>query len=1204
MKRRAVKRLGVAAILIVCLAALVGPAAADSDQELSIGDVTVNEGGTATFVISLTDGVDDDADVHWATSNGSATAGQDYTASSGDVTVPKNGSVQVTVQIANDTTDENNENFTVTLSNAVRAVIPDPTATGTITDDDAQPTTTGISDATVAEGSSGTGAVMANFVVSLSAASGKTITINYSTVNGSAIAPGDYTAEVNVDLTIAPGSTSGTISIPVIGDTLPEPNETFTVNLNSGTNVTIAGDTQGQATITDDDSAPTVTIGDPATVTEDNVNVSFPVTLSAPAPAPVTITWTTTDGSAVAPGDYDAASGPALVIGTGSSSGTITVGVNEDALPEGTENFHVDLQNATGATLQADRRGTATITDDDSAPTVTIGDPAAVTEDNVNVSFPVTLSSAAPAPVTITWTTTDGSAVAPGDYDAASGPALVIPAGQSSGTIQVGVNEDSLPEGTENFHVDLQTASGAQLQADRRGTATITDDDSAPSASINDVTVTEGNTPNTVNATFTVTLSSAAAAPVQIRYSTVNNSAVGGSAGAGDFTTVTNGTVSIAQGGTSGTLTIVVNGDNVPEGSGTPRVEVFFVDLVSTTGPVTISSDFRGIGTITDDDAVPTVTAISDPTVTEGNEGQVDANFEVTLSGNALAPVGITFATADGSATAPSDYAAQSGTLTIPVGQSKGTITVKVNGDVAPEGNEDFHVDLTSVSLAQFGPDRRGTATIENDDAARTLTIAGVTVTEGTGAGNAVNMDFKVKLSGTTSQAVSVIATTSDGSATAPADYQAKTQVIQWAPNTPTEELEKTFRVIVNPDSLDEANETLIVTLTSPQNAVVSGATATGTINDNDNNALLAVSNAEANEGTGGTTSKMTFKVTLSPASARPVTANYATANGTATAGSDYEAKSGQLSFAPGETEKTIEIVILGDDVNEENETVLVNLSDVAGAGLSGGGGQGSGTIVDKNAPPSLSINDVQAREGEGGTFTVTLAGTTLRTVSVTFGTSGGTATEGKDFLPRNGTLTFAPGEKTKTIAVTVFDDTDAEPAETFAVGLGNPVNATITKASGIGTIEASDLGEVAGPPVTPQAPIPTTPIKKPTTAGPQIFPQMVLGPRVVTMKSGRAQMTVTCAKTSKIACSGSIMLQTTTKPALKLGQKSFSVKKGKKAVVTIVIAKDVRTLIEKVRSIQVKVVVYVKTNKKKNLRVDPGVITVKSSGAARSTNP
>ena len=180
MKGRAVRRLGVAAVLIVCVAAIVGSAAADPTQELSIANVTVDEdAGTATFVVSLTDGPDDDAEVDWATSNGTAVAGQDYTSSSGTVTVPKAGTANVTVPISNDTLDENNENFTVTLSDPERAVISDATATGTIVDDDDAPTV-GIADATAVEGAS------ANFAVNLSAASGKTITVNYSTVNGTA----------------------------------------------------------------------------------------------------------------------------------------------------------------------------------------------------------------------------------------------------------------------------------------------------------------------------------------------------------------------------------------------------------------------------------------------------------------------------------------------------------------------------------------------------------------------------------------------------------------------------------------------------------------------------------------------------------------------------------------------------------------------------------------------------------------------------------------------------------------------------------------------------------------------------------------------------------------------------------------------------------------------------------------------------------
>ena len=208
----------------------------------------------------------------------------------------------------------------------------------------------------------------------------------------------------------------------------------------------------------------------------------------------------------------------------------------------------------------------------------------------------------------------------------------------------------------------------------------------------------------------------------------------------------------------------------------------------------------------------------------------------------------------------------------------------------------------------------------------------------------------------------------------------------------------------------------------------------------------------------------MTFTVTLSQASSREVKVNWATADGTATAGADYTAGSGVLTFAPGDTSKTIDVAVLGDGATEDNETLKVLLSNPVGVPAANVvDGQGDGTIVDQNAPPSLSISDTLSREGEGATFTVTLAGTTLRTVTVNFNTIEATAKAGSDFSARSGALSFAPGEKTKTITVTVLDDTAAEPTEDFFVGIGDAVNATITKNRGLGAIEASD--QVAQPP-------------------------------------------------------------------------------------------------------------------------------------------
>lgn len=213
---------------------------------------------------------------------------------------------------------------------------------------------------------------------------------------------------------------------------------------------------------------------------------------------------------------------------------------------------------------------------------------------------------------------------------------------------------------------------------------------------------------------------------------------------------------------------------------------------------------------------------------------------------------------------------------------------------------------------------------------------------------------------------------------------------------------------------------------------------------------------AEGNKGT----ANAVFTVTLSAASNESVTVNYAAANGTATAGSDYTATSGTLTFAPGETNKSIAIPVKGDRIGEPSETFLVNLSSPTNATLADG--QGVGTIVDDE--PQVSISDVSMLEGKKGTtrlftFTVTLSAAYDQPVTVSFKTVNGTAkTSGGDYVGKTGTLTFASGETTKTIAITVKGDSTKESDETFFLDLfGLSSNALFTKKRGIGTILNDD---------------------------------------------------------------------------------------------------------------------------------------------------
>ena len=212
-------------------------------------------------------------------------------------------------------------------------------------------------------------------------------------------------------------------------------------------------------------------------------------------------------------------------------------------------------------------------------------------------------------------------------------------------------------------------------------------------------------------------------------------------------------------------------------------------------------------------------------------------------------------------------------------------------------------------------------------------------------------------------------------------------------------------------------------------------------------------------EGNTGTR-PFAFTVTLSAAYDVPVTVDYATANGTATAGSDYQAASGTLTFAPGETSKTITVLVNGDRLAEPNETFFVNLSSPTNATIADG--QGVGTIVDDE--PRISISDVTKTEGKKNqttlfTFTVTLSAAYDQAVTMSFRTADGTATTSdSDYVAKTGTLTFAPGETTKTITIDVKGDSKKEANETFYLDLfGNSSNSLFTKNRGIGTILNDD---------------------------------------------------------------------------------------------------------------------------------------------------
>jgi len=338
------------------------------------------------------------------------------------------------------------------------------------------------------------------------------------------------------------------------------------------------------------------------------------------------------------------------------------------------------------------------------------------------------------------------------------------------------------------------------------------------------------------------------------------------------------------------------------------------------------------------------------------------------------------------------------------------------------------------------------------------LSVGDVSVVEGNSGSS--YLSFAVTLSQASTSPVTVYYYTSNGTAGSGSVYAYKSGSL----TIPAGQTTGFVPVTVYGDAGYEANETFTLTLYSPANATLARTSATGTILD-DEPASLLVSNTSVTEGNSGTT-LLNYVVTLTQAQATPVTVNYATADGTALAGSDYTAASGTLTFNPGETSKTVAILVNGDTLYEANETFAFNLSSANGATI--GRSQAIATITnDDTAPPllpALSVNDVTLAEGNAGTtnfvFTVTRTGDLSGPSSVNFATADLSASSGAgaDYAAQTGTLTVAPGETTKTITVEVKGDNKKEANETFCLDLfGLSQYGLYTKSRGFGTILSDD---------------------------------------------------------------------------------------------------------------------------------------------------
>jgi hypothetical protein len=568
--------------------------------------------------------------------------------------------------------------------------------------------------------------------------------------------------------------------------------------------------------------------------------------------------------------------------------------------------------------------------------------------------------------VTVTGTTGSLAFTTAPAIDLATGTLTYTPSAGSSGTATVSV---TLADngGTAN--------GGADTSSPQQFTITVTGVNNPPVNTVPAAQTTPGNTPKVFSSAngnaISIADADAGTGNLQMTLTVTSGTlALGSTAG---LTVTGNNSAAVTATGTLASLNAGLQGltftpANTFEGVVTLTITTNDQGSTGAGGPKSDSDTVLiGVGT------VPFVSVNDPAAVAEGDSGAPNSLvFTVSLSAPSNLPIAVPYSTSNGPTpggatggtscgAAGADYQTTTGTATIPAGATSATVSVPICGDTLAEGAETLRLDLGTTTNA-IVLDGQGVGTITDDDQAGTLSFGAATAQVSEGAGS---VTLTVQRSGvdpagaargqragpSAIAAIDVGFSTSNGTAIAGSDYTATTGTLTFGVGETT----KTVTIPLVADEVIEPNETFSVTLSGPTGGAILGATATATVTivDDDQAGAVAFGGAAATVSEGVGTASLI--VQRSTGLANGLTVQYSTADGSAKAGSDYARTAGTLTFAAGETTKTISVPILTDQDAEGDEMFTVTLANVSsGATL---GSPSTVTVTIQDASPAANIS-------------------------------------------------------------------------------------------------------------------------------------------------------------------------------------------------------------------------------------------------------
>lgn len=991
----------------------------------------VDEGGTAIITVTRAGYLNKITKVNYSTSNGTAAAGVNYIIASGTLTFNA-GETSKTFSVA--TIDENAyeaaRTVNLKLSSPSGAVFGTPiTAVLTINDNDTAPVVQ-FSTASwdVAEGSNAT------ITVTRSGATGGASKVNYASSDGTAQAGINYSSAAGT-LNFAAGETSKTFTVSSLDDIFYGSNTTVNLTLSSPVGAVVGTPANAVLTITDNDVPPVLQFSAATYSATEGGSATITVARSGAVGGSTTVEYETAAGGSASMGqDYTGTTGT-LTFGPGETTKTFIVTTIHNNIYKGVQTVNLALSNPVGGTAGIQSTAVLQINEADEAPLIQFGESSYTVNEGTAVNINVTRAGATGVVSKAQYATVNGTAKSGVKYTAAVGTVTFNP-GETTKSITIATLDEKAYDGDSTFSVTLSSPNGADLGTPAATVVTIKDNDTAPviQFSLAAYSVTEGG-----KATIIVTRSGATAGT-----STVNYAASDGTAAAEIKYTPVSGTLTFNPGDTKKTFTVITLNNTIFEGNQT--VNITLSDPVSSI----LGAIPSALLTVKDNDAVPVVQLKAAAyTVNEG----VNATLIVTRTGATGGISTVNYATGDGTAKAGNEYAAGTGTITFNPGETSKNIIVEILDDTLYEGtNVSLNLTLSSPTGAVLGTRASAVINIKDNDTPPTVKLSSTayTVDEGNDA------TITVTRTGNTGLVSSINYTASDGTAVSDRDYTAVNGILIFEAG----ETSKTITVPTLCNNQYLGRITVKVSLSGPVNAILGRPNAaTLNINEVDKPATIALnaSTYSVEEGR-----DITINITRADNLGSASSVKYAATAGTAKAGVDYTAASGIITFAPGESVKSIVLSTIDNTNYAVNKTFKVTLSNPVNASL----GAITSTIVtiadDEKSLLRFTTTSYTGEEGTDITVNVERIGDTGATSAVNYSTSNGTAVDGQDYNGASGTLTFNPGETIKSFVVSTIHNNEMSAAKTVNLTLsgasGGAVNGTGSRIESLLSIADIDL--------------------------------------------------------------------------------------------------------------------------------------------------